>query len=162
MACEASGLPWYIVSVLSEDGAPVAGEVNQIEPCGFQAPLVGRTFAHGITDCFSLIVDYYQRELGITLPNFERHDGWWNDGHSDLYTEGFGKTGFVRVEGEPRKHDVLLMQIRSNNRVPNHAAIYLGDGWMLQHLYGRLSSRDLYGGQWLEYTRLIVRHRSLL
>lgn len=109
VACEASGLPWLIVSVLKEDGVPVASEVNQIEPCGYEAPLIGRTFAHGVTDCFSLIVDYYKRELGIQLPNFERHDNWWNDGHSDLYTEGFEKAGFVQVDGPPRKHDVLLM-----------------------------------------------------
>lgn len=162
VACEASGLPWYIVSVLPEDGIPVAGEVAQIEPCGYEAPLVGRHFTHGVLDCIQLVNDYYRRELGITLPDFERHDGWWDDGHSDLYTEGFPKAGFVPAEGPIRKHDVILMQIRSKNRVPNHAAVYLGDGWMLHHLYGRLSSRDLYAGQYLEYTRQIVRHRSLL
>lgn len=114
--------------MVPEDGVPVAGGVVEIEPCGYEAPLVGRPFSHGHLDCIQLVNDYYKRELGIILPNFERHDGWWDDGRSDLYTEGFPKAGFVRVDGEPRKHDVLLMQIRSKNRVPNHAAIYLGDG----------------------------------
>lgn len=49
------------------------------------------------------------------------------------------------------------MQVRSKNGVPNHAAVYLGDGLMLHHMYGRLSSRDVYGGYWREVTRLVVR-----
>jgi cell wall-associated NlpC family hydrolase len=51
------------------------------------------------------------------------------------------------------------MQIRARNGVPNHAGIYLGDGLMLHHLYGRLSSRDLYGGWYLESTRAVLRYQ---
>jgi cell wall-associated NlpC family hydrolase len=61
---------------------------------------------------------------------------------------------------EIAKGDLILMQIRSRNRVPNHAAIYLGDGMMLHHLHSRLSSRDIYGGYWQEVTRSIWRHRD--
>jgi len=52
------------------------------------------------------------------------------------------------------------MQVQSKNGVPNHAGVYLGDGIMLHHLYGRLSSRDVYGGYWREVTRLTLRHES--
>jgi len=47
VACEASGLPWAIVSVI--DG--IAGEINVFEPSGYEAPLIGREFSHGVTDC---------------------------------------------------------------------------------------------------------------
>jgi len=50
------------------------------------------------------------------------------------------------------------MQIRSKNGVPNHAGIYLGDGLMLHHMYGRLSRKDTYGGYWREMTRGVARH----
>lgn len=158
VACEASGLPWYIVSVLRDGGAPTAVEVHRFEPCGYEAPLVGRTFHHGVLDCYTLIQDWYARERGITLPHFERRDGWWDDGHSDLYTEHFREAGFEPVSGEPQPGDVLLMQIQSGNRVPNHAGIYLGDGVMLHHMAGRLSSRDVWGGWYRDCTRLIVRY----
>lgn len=162
VACEASGLPWHIVRVGLVDGAPQAGEMVMIEPCGYQAPLVGREFSHGVLDCYQLIVDWYARERGITLKQFARPDGWWDDGKSDLYTEGFPQAGFRKLaEGEPVEvGDVILMQIRSKNMVPNHAAIYLGDGLMLHHLYGRLSSRDQYGGMWSEATRAILRYQQ--
>jgi cell wall-associated NlpC family hydrolase len=115
-----------------------------------------------VLDCYQLIVDWYAQERGVTLPQFARADEWWNDGKSDLYTEGFPLAGFTKLpEGAAlQAGDVILMQIRARNGVPNHAAIYLGDGLILHHLHGRLSSRDVYGGMWAENTRAVVRHRS--
>ena len=46
VACEASGLPWHIVSVPS-----VAW--SSIEPSGYVAPLVGREWSHGVLDCYA-------------------------------------------------------------------------------------------------------------
>lgn len=160
VACEASGLAWHIVRVDQMDGVPVAGEMVMIEPVGYVAPLVGRTFSHGVLDCYQLIVDWYKQERNITLKQFPRADDWWNDGSSDLYTEGFPQAGFAAIENgeQPEIGDVILMQIRSNNGVPNHAGIYIGHGLMLHHLYGRLSSRDIYGGYFQEVTTKIIRH----
>jgi proteasome lid subunit RPN8/RPN11 len=161
VACEASGLPWHIVRVDLVDGAAQAGEIHSFEPTGYKAPLVGREFSHGVLDCYQLIVDWYAQERGITLKQFARADDWWNDGHSDLYTEGFPQAGFRKLkDGEqPQAGDVILMQIRAKNGVPNHAGIYIGDGLMLHHLHGRLSSRDVYGGHYQEVTRAILRYQ---
>lgn len=163
--CEASGLPWVIVSV--HQGVPV--EVHRFEPSGYVAPLVERQFHHGILDCYTLCRDWYQREAGLVLPDFPREDDWWNDGSSSLYEQHFAEAGFevvtrcVKEHREPlRRGDGILMEIRSKNGVPNHAGVYLGEGrgWFIHHLHGRLSSRDVYGGMWLDYTRAIVRHRD--
>lgn len=89
VSCEASGLVWHIVRVDSIDGVVVARELVTIEPCGYQAPLVGRPFFHGVLDCYSLIRDWYQQTKGIELKQFHRIDDWWNDGNSDLYTRLF-------------------------------------------------------------------------
>ncbi|MGN5354324.1 C40 family peptidase [Ralstonia sp. L16] len=152
VACEASGLPWHILSWPADD-------VRTIEPCGYVAPLVGRHFAHGILDCYSLVADWYARERGILLPDFERRDDWWKDG-GDLYMQHYGEAGFRAISQDTPElpGDVILMQIRSP--VPNHAGVYLGDGLMLHHLHGRLSSRDVYGGYWREITRCVLRHHT--
>lgn len=157
VGCEASGLPWLIVAV---HGGRVAGRA-QIEPCGYIAPLVGRTWSHGTLDCWALVRDWYARELGVALPSPPRADGWWNDGHSDLYAEAaMQKEGFRKLAPDETllPGDVILMQIRARNGVPNHAAVYLGDGLMLHHLAGRLSSRDVYGGYWQEMTHRVMRY----
>jgi cell wall-associated NlpC family hydrolase len=154
VACEASGLPWFILSFPS-------GQWHEMQPSGYIAPLVGRAWAHGVLDCYSVIRDWYRAERGIDLPNFDRFDEWWKRGQS-LYLDNFGSAGFEAlgtVQSQDMEiGDVLLMQVASP--VPNHAAIYLGDGLILHHLQGRLSSRDVYGGYWQKITTHILRHRT--
>lgn len=153
VGCETSGLPWIIVNTPD-------GHYEEISPSGYSAPLVGRNFQHGSLDCYSLLRDYYARELGIDLMDFDRGEEWWTKG-DNLYLENFEKAGFVEVSHDDlRPHDILLMQVASP--VPNHAAIYLGDEIILQHCMGRLSSRDVYGGYWQRCVMKVVRHRSLL
>jgi len=157
--CELSGLPWHIVSVGEVDGSPECGDLRTILPCGYVAPLVGRQFAHGILDCYTLVQDFYARELGIRLGQYERQDDWWLKGEQLYSLDRLRAEGFERVGDEPRRGDLILMQIRST--VPNHAGIYLGDGLMLHHLHGRLSDRVPYGGYWAERTCYIVRHGEM-
>jgi proteasome lid subunit RPN8/RPN11 len=150
VACEASGLPWHIVSIPTE-------QWGYIEPTGFKAPLVGRVFSHGVLDCYSLVVDWYNQELGIELMDFDRDESWWTKGRN-MYMENFEKAGFVQLsDDEPlQRGDGILMQIDAD--VANHAAIYLGDDIILQHLMNRLSGTTVYGGFWRKHTRCVVRY----
>lgn len=151
-ACEATKLPWYILSW------PTA-KLRSFAPSGYEAPLIGRTFVHGVHDCYSLARDYYKRTLGLDLPDFDRRDMWWNEG-GNLYVENFQKAGFVRVDDAVREHDGLLMQIVS--KVTNHGAVYIGDGLILHHVQNRLSCRTPYGGYWAKNTTHHLRHVSQL
>jgi proteasome lid subunit RPN8/RPN11 len=159
---EKSGIDqWVIVSVgVQADGGHDVEEWCEFAPSGYLAPLIGRQFAHGIHDCYSLIRDWYRVERGIDLPDFERADRWWEDGKTSLYMEHFAEAGFVDMgqKEEPKPGDVLLMQIRS--KVPNHAGVYLGDNMMLHHMYGRLSGRTVWGGMWAQSLRTVLRHKE--
>jgi len=170
VSCEASGLPWHILEVRKDDAGRVCkGELVTITPSGYLAPLIGRAFVHGVHDCLSIILDYYRREMGIELGDYDREDGWWDKG-ANLYLENLPAAGFEQVS-QLQQGDIVLMQIRSP--VPNHAAIYLEDGVLkaepdhfpapgsiLHHLYGRDSRRDTYGGYWAEVTVSCWRHQS--
>lgn len=152
VACEASGLPWYIVSV-------PGGQWAALHPSGYQAPLIGRTWAHGVLDCYSLIRDWYRIEAGILLPDYDRQDNWWHSG-KNLYLDFYRDAGFSQVADEnPQAGDVLLMQILAN--VPNHGAIYLGDDVILHHLANRLSCREIYGGYFKKHTYAVLRHERI-
>lgn len=177
VACEAMAehvkpLEWLIASVMPGEAAPQVAGIESFCPEGYQAPLIGRQFYHGVLDCYTLVQDYYRRERGIELPDFEREDGWW-EGEQELYLDNFAAAGFVEVDDGPRAGDVILMQLRSD-RV-NHAAVFLGDvplaeaphahpvpDAMLHHAYGYLSERIPYGGYWSQITRKIIRHKELL
>lgn len=156
---EKTGLPWHIVSW------PEGGH-SYTKPTGYVAPYEGRVFIHGILDCYALCRDWYERELGIELPDDDREDKWWDkpDG-PNYYVDGFEKNGFERVDPEVKtanlkRGDGLLMQVAS--RKVNHAAVYLGEGKILHHLYGKLSEVTVYGGDWQKRTTHHLRHKSQL
>ena len=154
VACEASNVPWVIVN-------PQTKNWGYCEPSGYKLSYVGREFVHGVVDCYTLVRDWYARELGIVLDDFERRDGWWDKGQN-LYLDNFAGQGFTEIPVEHvRRGDLLLMSIASP--VPNHAAIYLGDQKVLHHMQGRLSSTDVYCGGTSYYgrsTHCALRHES--
>ena len=151
VACEKTGVPWHIINPLTE-------EWGYCEPSGYELPYVGRVFAHGVVDCYSLCRDWYAREWGLQLRDYDRRDQWWDHGEN-LYLENFRNEGFREIPIEElERGDALLMQLSSP--VPNHAAIYLGDQQVLHHVQGRLSSRDVYGGYYLKNTACALRHES--
>lgn len=162
--CEQSGIAlWVIVSLGTQpDGSIAVDDWCEFGPSGFIAPLVGRQFAHGIHDCYAIVRDWYRLERDVVLPDFERRDDWWDDGHSSLYLENYRAAGFEDIGAEAALEigDVLLMQIRSRNGVPNHAGIYIGDGHFLHHMHGRLSGRAVWGGMWAQCLRTVLRYRS--
>ena len=151
VACEKSELPWFIVNPKTEGW-------GYCEPEGFELPYVGREFVHGIVDCYTLVRDWYAREYGIQLRDYDRRDRWWDHGEN-LYVENFQKEGFRKIPVEEvRQGDLILMNLVSP--VPNHAAIYIGDQRVLHHVQGRLSSRDVYGGYYGKSTACALRHES--
>ena len=147
VACEASGLPWWIYSLSLSTWA-------ELKPSGYEAPLVGREYTFGVLDCYSIIRDWYKIERGIILDDIERYDGMLEAG-IDLYGQNFARFGFAKYNGPLERGDVLVMQI--GGKVPNHAALYLGDDQILHHAVERLSSRDVYGGFWRKNLAYVLR-----
>ena len=89
-ACPGTSWRWK-----SENGDVVAGEIRGFAPEGYRAPLLGRQFAHGVLDCYTLVRDWYARERDIVLPDFSRDDGWWEPGKpGDLYMDHYAEAGF--------------------------------------------------------------------
>lgn len=162
--CEQGGIArWVIVSLgVQADGSIAVDDWCEFGPSGYVAPLIGRQFAHGVHDCYAIVRDWYRLERGVDLPDFERRDDWWDDGHSSLYLDNYRAAGFEAVgpAAELQPGDVLLMQIRSRNGVPNHAGVYLGDGQFLHHMHGRLSGRAVWGGMWAQCLRTVLRYRG--
>jgi len=151
VACEKSKLPWYVVN-------PITGEINESKPSGFKLPYIGRVFSHGIVDCYTLLQDWYERELNIKLGDYDRRDNWWDKGEN-LYLDNYKKENFYEITVDEITYgDIIFMHLISP--VPNHVAIYIGDNKILHHVQGRLSSRDVYGSYYQKVTAKILRHEN--
>ena len=151
VGCENSGLPWVIVSAAD-------GSVHQFEPCGYEAPYLERPFVMGVLDCFALARDWYKRERQIILPNPHRELNFWRDPTKNYFVDNLMSSGFesLPIGTRPEVGDAFLMQIRGV--IPNHCAVYIGDGLILQHCLGQLSQRYTYGGTWAHVTTHHLRH----
>ncbi|MFP8968564.1 NlpC/P60 family protein [Pokkaliibacter sp. CJK22405] len=158
-----TAVPWGIVSCYDGErcGQPFWWGEGVPVP-----PLIGRGFRHGVTDCYSLIRDYYAQELSITLPEFPRDWEWWQKGET-LYLDGLEHADFVPVSAaEIAPGDMFYCTIRS--KTPNHGGVYLGDGLALHHLTGRhavdasqLSCREPIH-RWMSHITHVFRHRTRL
>jgi len=146
-SCEKTGLPWYVYS---------NGKIHELYPAGVRIPLLGRKFVWGTFDCWTLVRDYYEYNLNIILPDFNYEEKFWEKG-INMYLDNYEKAGFAKVD-IPQEYDALLFQM--NSRIPNHAAVLLGDNRIIHHMSNRLSCRDIYGGYWKFVTVGIYRHEK--
>lgn len=153
VSLELDNVPWLIVN-------PFIKQYTITNPNGYVPPLIGRTFHHGVIDCYTIIRDYYKEKLNIDLFNYSRKDNWWAL-EEDYYNVRFPEQGFVEIlDGSLKEHDLLLMRVASNKE--NHGAIYIGNNKILHHPMGRLSTEDIYGGWWQKITSKVIRHKSLM
>ena len=140
ISCEHSKLPWHIVN-------PKTGEWGECQPEGYVPDLLGRPWVWGVTDCWSLVVDWYKQEKSIELKDYARTMTPQEFLENPLFEDYAWRTGFreLRPDEPCIKGDVLLMSIM--HPTLNHVAIFLGD-MVLHHLADRLSCREPYS-EWL-------------
>jgi len=152
-SCNLSKVPWLIVSVPNRSETFILPEVVEL-------PYEGRPFFHGVLDCYTIIKDYYKRELNIELLNYYRVDKWWDKGENKYLDLAEGAGFGIITSEKPKIHDIIVMQVGAS--VPNHGAIYLGNNIILHHVANRESCKAVYGGFWEKNTWGLLRHQSLM
>lgn len=140
----ASKLPWGVAFLIKGVYMGMLYFGDQVEPY----PLKERQFVHGAWDCYGLLRDYFRIERNATIPIFPRDDGWW-DKEPSMLKDGCIEAGFQYIDMKQAvEGDIFFMQLRAP--VVNHCGIYLGEGQILHHLYGRLSREEPLG-RWTKY-----------
>lgn len=151
VACNRSGLPWYIVN-------PNTFEWGKVLPNDYKPPLIGREYCWGSLDCWSCVRDWYKEEWDLDLPDWDRPSTTeWVE--APRFVELYEEAGFRQVSLKNlQMGDALLLSIGSAGL--NHVGVYIGDGYLLHHQVNRLSSRDLLGGWLLKCVGKVLRHES--
>lgn len=166
--CEMSELPWFILGITKNFNPETAvdfrfSDLVMLKPEGFQMPYQGRPYVFGVFDCWLLCRDYLKREFNVELDALPAlHVQNWFDGEVDILGDNYPSQKLVRLPaGTPkRRGDILFMQL--GGRMPDHCAVYVGDGLILHHLTDRLSCHAVYGGQWEKHTTHHLRHKDMM
>lgn len=127
VGCDHSMVPWWVVGP--------GGAWTRIAPKGWD--ILGRPFAWGIQDCYTLAMDVYGG-----LPDFLRSPLFWEA--KSLFADGLQSAGFREVDEDPTPGDGLLMSLKGRG-IANHCAVYVGSGRIFHHLPGRLSVEENLG-----------------
>lgn len=154
-SCAATFLPWIIAG-------PTKLWVIHPE----MRPYAGRDFVYGIDDCWALVSDWLAQERAIRLQWFSRPpDGWWETPGPSPYLDNAEAFGFSAIPAAEcgfenlAVGDVILMKMAA--RRVNHAAVYIGGGHILHHVYGEISRPELLNARYQRMTTHICRHRDL-
>ena len=152
--CKQSNLPWLLYSTNT-------GGFRYADPRG-NAPYLGRDWVYGIHDCYSLMRDFYRRELEIVLDDFPRgEEGEWENGTWMMFVNNYEGQGFVEVDRPEKYGDFILMNIVAPT--PNHAAVFLPErNCFYHHLMDRQSEVTVWGAAWSRMTYKVLRHESLM
>jgi len=126
-----------IVYILKRDS------FEEYSPENYYNKYIDKDFVIGISDCLSIVENYYNEEFGIKIFHYERTADWDKDYpefvknklaefcDSQNFDKFFEKENFVKIEGieNARKHDIIVFKYLEN--YPSHFGIYLGQNHIL-------------------------------
>jgi cell wall-associated NlpC family hydrolase len=112
----------------------------------------------GISDCYSLIRNYFNKELNIKINDYNREEKWWEK-EPDLIINNIKNEGGIEVEYKDLKiNDLILF---SFNGALSHFSIYLGNDMILHHPVGDKSIISELNDSLKRRISKVIRHKDL-
>jgi len=144
---------------------------NEYEPKNCESFYVGRDFCLGKNDCYTIIRDYYEKELNVDLSFYEdervkERNFEYITSNPNWYVDLISVSPFeVVLEGEVtdisilKKHDVILMKCLGK-RHSSHAGVYVGNNLILHHQVSCYSRIEEYNTEFKKRSTHVLRHES--
>lgn len=127
-------------------------------------PLLRRQFEEGVSDCYSIMRDFYLL-CGVNLPEhkevaeFKPGIEWWkNPELKSPFIENMERNDFFKVKlNDIEPGDIILTKLGSLSA--NHVMVYVGNNEVFHHLPDRLSGCELLRDFFLKTKDSIWRHK---
>ena len=126
----------------------------------------GVDFKIGEQDCYSLVKNYYNNELGFNIIDNGladgRQDNWLHD-RPTIFEDIFelNKEKLIRIQldrpQELKDNDILLFNYFKPNHCVHHLGIYLGDSAFMHHPRRKFSVIDILDDLYFNWVDSIVR-----
>jgi hypothetical protein len=130
---------------------------------------VSRTYVQGLHDCYTLLVEWYEREMQLyPLADYalldaksEEHGQIWHDPNWDEFPRLLGENSFKRVADRTpiERGDFLLFSIGRGNG--NHCGVATDGEQFLHQLYNHPSKIESIDGRWCDHLIARYRHASV-
>lgn len=118
--------------------------------------LLGRQWEYGVSDCFSLVRDWFHLQ-GIELPEFARPEDL--EICESIFLQQAEAIGFKEVELDRRNPgDILIMRLHT--RTPMHAAILLPNQQILHQRQNSLSAVEPLRRYYVERIAAVFRYAT--
>ena len=121
--------------------------------------LEGIPYLTGKDDCYGLMRKYFLKEYGLKLSNYARPFDFGRQG-IDLISENISREGFENVDVPLPMLEVgdgITFAI-TGSRIANHIAVYVGNNFVLHHLYKAKSCKENFSNMWKSHVLNVVRH----
>lgn len=128
---------------------------------------LNKNFEIGKNDCYELVRNYYQTELGIKLGHYIRFENWF-ELDPFLFDKNFEKQGFTVVHNgaidentKLEENDCILFSMIQEQEGCNHIGIYMGNNQMLHHPRNKPSRIQELTDSYKRYCKYIIRHEKV-
>lgn len=141
---------------------------HEFYPEGYTNKYIGLKFDYKLSNCFTLIKDFYKNELNIEIyenENIKELKDKWYEKNSNLFDEMWKlNTSFFDVNNkdETKKYDVLCFNYFDMTKSAHHLGIYLEDDTFLHHPHHQYSKIDILDEQYKRKITNIIRHESFI
>jgi len=112
----------------------------------------------GRVDCFQLVRLFYEREFGISIPNLDYPEDWYND-TPNLIIENYKSYGFTECANDSSYGDVVVFYV---NNVPRHLGIMIKSNYFLHSTKNGVAVHSITSGKWLSRVAIKLRHKGVL
>lgn len=120
---------------------------------------LGRGWTEG--DCLNLLLQFYQKEFSISLPDFTAYEEDWAKSNKNYFLKMYKTFNFRKFEGDVKFGDVIFF--KNSNGIIIHLGIIIdaNSGLFMHTTKIGTAIHSYYVGEWASKVGFIIRHKDI-